>query len=64
MTLHTYELAAVMAAARYVVTAAPGDVPDAARDQLGEVLRDYDAKLRRLAAPTGRAQPGRSRPLA
>jgi hypothetical protein len=52
-TLQAYELAALMAAARYVVESASADVPDAARDQLRDVLADYDAKLRRLSAPTG-----------
>jgi len=52
-TLQAYELAALMAAARYVVESAPADVPDAARDQLRDVLTDYDAKLRRLSTPTG-----------
>ena len=52
-TLQAYELAALMAAARYVVESAPGDVPDGARDQLRDVLTDYDAQLRRLFTPTG-----------
>jgi hypothetical protein len=49
MTLHAYELAGLMAAARYVVDSAPSEVPDAAREQLRGLLADYDEGLRRLA---------------
>lgn len=48
VTLHAYELAGLMAAARYVVESAPSEVPDAAREQLRELLADYDQALRRL----------------
>lgn len=49
MTLHAYELAGLMAAARYVVDSAPPEVPDGAREQLRGLLADYDEGLRRLA---------------
>jgi imidazolonepropionase-like amidohydrolase len=49
VTLHAYELAGLMAAVRYVVDSAPSEIPQAARDQLGELLADYDQGLRRLA---------------
>jgi hypothetical protein len=50
-TLHAFELAALMAAVRYVVESAPGDVPDSARDQLRRLLTDYDEGLRKLGTP-------------
>jgi hypothetical protein len=49
VTLHPYELAGLMAAVRYVVDSAPSEVPDAAREQLRELLADYDEGLSRLA---------------
>jgi hypothetical protein len=49
VTLHAYELAGLMAAVRYVVDSAPSEIPQAAREQLGELLADYDRELRRLA---------------
>jgi hypothetical protein len=49
-TLHAYELAALTAAARYVVETAPREVPEAARGQLRDLLAEYDAKLRELSA--------------
>lgn len=48
VTLHAYELAGLMAAARYVVDSAPSEVPDPAREQLRALLADYDDGLRRL----------------
>jgi hypothetical protein len=48
LTLHAYELAGLMAAARYVVDSAPSEVPDTAREQLRGLLADYDEGLRRL----------------
>ena len=53
LTLHAYELAALVAAVRYVVDSAPAEVPDAAREQLRGLLADYDEGLRRLAPGTG-----------
>jgi hypothetical protein len=58
VTLHAYELAGLMAAARYVVDSAPSEVPDAARDQLRGLLADYDEGLRRLA-PAAERGPSR-----
>ena len=48
-TLHAYELAALVTAARYVVDASPAEVPDAARDQLRGLLAKYDTEIHRLA---------------
>ncbi|WP_037603859.1 hypothetical protein [Streptacidiphilus rugosus] len=50
-TFHAYELAALVAAARYVVTTAPADVPAESLDQLRQLLDDYDQQLRQLGPP-------------
>jgi hypothetical protein len=47
-TFHAYELAALIAAARYVVEAAPADIPAESLDQLNELLAGYDAQVRGL----------------
>ncbi|MCU7827254.1 hypothetical protein [Kitasatospora sp. DSM 101779] len=47
-TFHAYELAALVAAARYVVDTAPDDVPAEALEQLAQLLADYDRQLRTL----------------
>jgi len=52
-TLHAYELAAFVAAARYVVAAAPEEIPEAAREQLRGLLADYDAELHHLTDTPG-----------
>ncbi|MFD9129162.1 hypothetical protein [Kitasatospora sp. NPDC059571] len=49
-TFHAYELAALVAAARYVVDTAPDDVPAESLDQLAQLLADYDRQLRELAS--------------
>ena len=41
VTLHAYELSALVAGARWA--AENGDLPAEARDQIEEVLADYDA---------------------
>jgi len=48
VTIHAYELSALIAAARWVVEGAPGELPKEARDQLQQVLEKYDAEIRRL----------------
>lgn len=48
VTLHAYELSALIAAARWAVEGAEGDMPQEARDQLRNVLENYDAEVRRL----------------
>ncbi|GAA2813319.1 hypothetical protein GCM10010441_42510 [Kitasatospora paracochleata] len=56
VTLHAYELAALVAAARYMVDTAPDDVPTESLHQLAQLLADYDRQLRTLPAavpPTG-----------
>lgn len=54
VTLHAYELSALVAAARWVVEGAegepPGELPPEAVDQLRQVLDSYDEEVRRTAA--------------
>lgn len=50
VTLHAYELAALMAAARWVAGGAEGDLPSEAAGPLQEVLARYDAERERLRA--------------
>jgi hypothetical protein len=47
VTLHAYELSALVAAARWVVGGAEGEVDPEAREQLRVVLDGYDAERRR-----------------
>ncbi|MEZ0067812.1 hypothetical protein ABIA32_003828 [Streptacidiphilus sp. MAP12-20] len=49
-TFHTYELAALIAAARYVAETAPEDVPSESLDQLRQLLSGYDQQVQKLAA--------------
>lgn len=51
VTLHAYELSALVAAARWVVEGAEGELPPEAVNQLRQVLENYDAETRRLNAP-------------
>ncbi len=48
VTIGAYELAALVAAARWVLEGAEGELPPEARDQLRETLESYDAEARRL----------------
>lgn len=48
LTLHAYELAALIAAARWVVEEADDQIPAESVDQLRSLLESYDAQLRRL----------------
>jgi hypothetical protein len=50
-TAHTFEFAALVAAARYVAEAAPPDIPEESLEQLNHVLSDYDTQARRLHGP-------------
>jgi hypothetical protein len=57
VTSPVYELAALVAAARYVAEAAPPDMPEEALEQLRRILGDYDSQRLRLRA--GSNPPGR-----
>ncbi|MFI9587395.1 hypothetical protein ACIHCQ_37545 [Streptomyces sp. NPDC052236] len=48
-TFHVYELAALVAAARYVTQAAPPEVPAESLEQLRRLLDDYDRQVRNLS---------------
>ncbi|MFI8460929.1 hypothetical protein [Kitasatospora sp. NPDC085464] len=50
-TFHAYELAALTAAARYVVEAAPPDIPAESLQQLEQLLAAYDDQVRNLPNP-------------
>ena len=49
VTLHAYELSALVAGARWA--AENGDLPADAREQLEDVLAEYDAELSREGEP-------------
>ncbi len=46
-----YELAAVIAAARWVAEGADGELPAEAVEQIRKVLTSYDAEAQRLGSP-------------
>ncbi len=48
ITLHAYELANLISAARWAVDAAEGELPQEARNQLSKILAGYDAKMNQL----------------
>lgn len=49
LTLHAYELSALIAAARWAAEGAEGELPPEARDQLRTVVDGYDAAMQRQA---------------
>ena len=51
VTLHAYELATLVAAARAVVQGAEGELTEEARLQLKTVLADYDEAFRQAGIP-------------
>lgn len=48
VTLHAYEMAALIAAARWAVESAPGQLPADAVEQLRDVLAGYDEAVSRM----------------
>lgn len=50
LTLHAYELAAVMAAARWAAEGAPGQLDESAVEQLRKVVASFDDERRRNTA--------------
>jgi hypothetical protein len=48
LTLNAFELSALVAAARWVVEGTPGELPEEAREQLRQVVENYDAEVQRL----------------
>ena len=55
VTLHAYELAALIAAARWVVEGGQGELPAGAAEQLRQVVDSYDRSARGLEEPSGQA---------
>jgi hypothetical protein len=49
VTLHAYELSALIAAARWAVEGGRGEMEAEALDQLRQVLTNYDEALRKSA---------------
>ncbi len=47
VTLHSFELAALIASARWVAEGCPGEFPDEAADHLRGILAAYDRELQR-----------------
>ena len=45
LTVHATELATLISAARWAVEGCPGQLPDAAIEQLRQVLANYDQAL-------------------
>jgi hypothetical protein len=54
VTLSPYELAALMAAARWVVEGSPGELEPGAVKQLEQVLASYETAARAVGAGSGR----------
>jgi len=54
VTLHAYELSALIAAARWAVGGAEGDMHPEAQEQLRQVLDNYEEGLKRNQANPAR----------
>lgn len=52
VTLHAYELAALISAARWAVDGAEGELPVEAKEQLSQILADYDSESQRINQKT------------
>jgi hypothetical protein len=52
VTLHAYELSALIAAARWAVEGGKGDMPSEALEQLKRVLAGYEGGLQRSRTNT------------
>lgn len=55
ITLHTYELAALVSAARWAVDGAEGELPKEARQQLSQILAAYDAEMKQMNNPEAKS---------
>lgn len=51
LTLHAYELAALIAAARWAAEKGDGELPEGSVEQLRQVLASYDEATRRTDTP-------------
>jgi hypothetical protein len=64
LTLHAYEAAALMAAARWAAEGAQDPLPEEAAEQLRQILDSYDRALEEIrlnSAPRGDDSPGHVR---
>lgn len=60
LTIHPFELAALISVARWILEGMPGELTDEARDQLRQVLANYDNASRRMVqldSPQGAGGP-------
>jgi len=48
ITLHTYEIAALISAARWVTEGAKGELPEEAVEQIRNVLDSYDSEKKKM----------------
>lgn len=48
ITLHAYEIAALVSAARWVTEGAKGELPEEAVEQIQDVIQNYDAERKKL----------------
>jgi hypothetical protein len=48
MTLHTYELATLISAARWIAEGAKGELPPEAIKQMQDIVENYDTASQRL----------------
>lgn len=48
ITLHTYEIAALVSAARWVTDGAKGELPEEAVEQIRNVLDNYDSEKKKM----------------
>lgn len=49
ITMHAYELAALISAARWAVNGAKGELPEEATEQLSKILAAYDAETKKIS---------------
>lgn len=48
ITLHAYELAAIISAARWIADGAKGELPSEAVEKLSRIVATYDAESKRI----------------
>lgn len=55
ITMHAYELASLVSAARWAVDGAEGELPQEARQQLSQILAAYDAEMKQMNNPEAKS---------
>jgi hypothetical protein len=58
ITIHPFELAALVSAARWVAEGTPGELTDEALTQLRQVLANYEVASRRMAQAGNQQEAG------